>query len=96
MAAATALVWVVVGRALRGFSHLRENPRDVAIAPLMAVVVAVIALPIKVWAAITHEPAGLADPHGRRPRAGPERDHGSGRHRPVLPHHARGAPCQLT
>jgi hyaluronan synthase len=34
-------------------SHLRENPRDLAIAPLMAVVVAVIALPIKVWAAIS-------------------------------------------
>ena len=41
------------GRALRGYSHLRENPRDLAIAPLMALVVAVIALPIKVWAAIT-------------------------------------------
>jgi Glycosyltransferase like family 2 len=53
VAAATALVWVVAGRALRGFSHLRENPRDVAIAPVMAVVVAVIALPIKVWAGIS-------------------------------------------
>ena len=53
MALVTALAWAVVGRALRGFSHLRENPRDLAIAPLMALVVAVIALPIKVWAALT-------------------------------------------
>lgn len=53
VAVAVALVWAVAGRALRGFSHLRENPRDLAIAPLMAVIVAVVALPIKVWAAIT-------------------------------------------
>jgi cellulose synthase/poly-beta-1,6-N-acetylglucosamine synthase-like glycosyltransferase len=52
-AVATALVWVVLGRGLRGLSHLRENPRDLAIAPLMAVVVAVIALPVKVWAAVS-------------------------------------------
>jgi hyaluronan synthase len=50
-AVVTALIWTVAGRALRGLSHLRENPRDLAIAPLMAVIVAVIALPIKVWAA---------------------------------------------
>jgi hyaluronan synthase len=50
-AAAAAVIWVVLGRALRGFSHLRENPRDLVLAPLMAVVVAVIALPIKAWAA---------------------------------------------
>ena len=53
VAVATAVVWVVVGRALRGLSHLRENPRDLAIAPLMAVVVATIALPVKVWAAVS-------------------------------------------
>ena len=29
-----------LGRALRGLSHLRENPRDLAISPLMALVVA--------------------------------------------------------
>lgn len=52
-AIAAATVWVVLARALRGFSHLRENPRDVTIAPLMSVVVALIALPIKVWAGIT-------------------------------------------
>jgi hyaluronan synthase len=52
-AVVVALAWAVFGRGLRGFSHLRENPRDVAIIPLMALVVAGIALPVKVWAAIT-------------------------------------------
>jgi hyaluronan synthase len=41
---------LIVGRMIRGFSHLRENPRDLLIAPLMPIVVASIALPIKAWA----------------------------------------------
>src|SRR5918998_3728591 len=53
-----ALTWAIVGRALRGLSHLRENPRDLAIAPLMALVVAGIALPIKIWAGITMKKKG--------------------------------------
>jgi cellulose synthase/poly-beta-1,6-N-acetylglucosamine synthase-like glycosyltransferase len=52
-APAVAVAWAVVGRALRGLSHLRENPRDLAIAPLMTLVVAGVALPVKVWAALT-------------------------------------------
>jgi cellulose synthase/poly-beta-1,6-N-acetylglucosamine synthase-like glycosyltransferase len=52
-AIAIALAWTVLGRGLRGISHLGHNPRDVVIIPLMALVVAVIALPIKVWAAVT-------------------------------------------
>lgn len=48
-----ALAWAVLGRGLRGLSHLRENPRDLAIVPLMTLVVAGIALPIKIWAAVT-------------------------------------------
>jgi hyaluronan synthase len=50
---AAALGWAVLGRGLRGLSHLRENPRDLLLAPLMALVVAGIALPIKTWAAVT-------------------------------------------
>ena len=53
LAAAAALAWAVLGRGLRGLSHLRENPRDLAIVPLMTLVVAGIALPVKVWAAVT-------------------------------------------
>jgi cellulose synthase/poly-beta-1,6-N-acetylglucosamine synthase-like glycosyltransferase len=52
-AVAIALAWAALSRGLRGLSHLRENPRDVAIIPLMALVVAGIALPIKIWAAVT-------------------------------------------
>jgi hyaluronan synthase len=48
-----AVMWAVVGRALRGLSHLRDNPRDIALAPLMAVVTAIVALPIKLSAALT-------------------------------------------
>jgi cellulose synthase/poly-beta-1,6-N-acetylglucosamine synthase-like glycosyltransferase len=76
-AIAASITWIVVGRALRGWSHLRENPRDLAIAPLMAVVVALIALPIKVGAAmsmnrqgwLTRTPAGRVQ--GQREIAAP-------------------------
>ena len=53
LAVAVAVTWVVASRALRGLSHLREHPRDLAIAPLMALVVAFVALPVKLWAAAT-------------------------------------------
>jgi hyaluronan synthase len=50
---AAAVAWAVLGRGLRGLSHLRENPRDLLMVPLMALVVAGIALPVKTWAALT-------------------------------------------
>jgi cellulose synthase/poly-beta-1,6-N-acetylglucosamine synthase-like glycosyltransferase len=50
---ALALGWAVVGRGVRSVSHLRDNPGELALLPLMAVVIAGIALPIKVWAAVT-------------------------------------------
>ena len=53
VAVAVALAWAVLGRGLRGLSHLQEHPRDLAIVPLMALVVAGIALPVKAWAALT-------------------------------------------
>jgi N-acetylglucosaminyltransferase len=48
-----AVAWVFCGRAIRGFSHLREHPRDLLIAPLVAVAVIVVALPVKTWALLT-------------------------------------------
>ena len=72
IALVVALAWAVIGRGLRGFSHLRENPRDVAIIPLMALVVAGIALPIKVWAAFT------MNRHGWLTRTDAERVQGQG------------------
>jgi cellulose synthase/poly-beta-1,6-N-acetylglucosamine synthase-like glycosyltransferase len=67
-----ALTWAVLGRGLRGLSHLRENPRDVAIIPLMAFVVAGIALPVKIWAAFT------MNRHGWLTRTDAERVQGQG------------------
>ncbi|HEV7871866.1 MAG TPA: IPT/TIG domain-containing protein [Modestobacter sp.] len=53
LAVAVVLGWAVVGRALRATSHLLENPREVVLTPLVALVVVAIALPIKFWAALT-------------------------------------------
>jgi hyaluronan synthase len=52
------LGWAVIGRAIRATSHLREHPRDLLIAPLVALVIAGIALPIKLWAAVTMNKQG--------------------------------------
>ena len=48
-----AVAWVFGGRTIRGFSHLREHPRDLLIAPVVALVVIVVALPVKTWALLT-------------------------------------------
>jgi len=53
MAAGVVLLWAMASRALRGLSHLLENPREILITPLVAVMVATIALPIKLWAALS-------------------------------------------
>jgi N-acetylglucosaminyltransferase len=44
------LVWLIVGRGIRGYSHLRRHPQDIVLLPLVAIVVAMIALPIKLYA----------------------------------------------
>jgi cellulose synthase/poly-beta-1,6-N-acetylglucosamine synthase-like glycosyltransferase len=72
LAFVVAVTWAALGRGLRGLSHLRENPRDVAIIPLMALVVAGIALPVKVWAAVT------MNRHGWLTRTDAERVQGQG------------------
>ena len=59
--------WAVVGRALRAMSHLQENPREIVLAPLAALTIAVIALPIKTWAALTMNKQGwLTRQEGQR------------------------------
>jgi N-acetylglucosaminyltransferase len=52
-AALLAVAWVFLGRTVRGLSHLRRHPGDVVIAPLVALVVIVVALPLKTWALLT-------------------------------------------
>jgi hyaluronan synthase len=45
-----SLTWVLLGRAIRSVSHLRRRPSDLLILPLVALVIAVVALPIKCYA----------------------------------------------
>lgn len=47
------VIWVFAGRAIRGISHLEEHPRDIWILPLVVVMTAYIALPIKFLALVT-------------------------------------------
>lgn len=48
-----AVGWLLVGRGLRGISHLRERPSDVWLLPLVAVMTIVVALPVKAYALAT-------------------------------------------
>jgi N-acetylglucosaminyltransferase len=50
---ALALGWVVLGRGIRGWSHLRRHPRDLLLLPLMTLTVIFVALPIKLFAFVT-------------------------------------------
>lgn len=51
--ALAALAWAVVGRAVRGASHLRRHPRDLALLPLLVLVTVVLAVPVKLLAFVT-------------------------------------------
>jgi hyaluronan synthase len=51
--ATVALAWLLVGRAVRGLSHLRERPTDIAVLPLVAFMTLFIALPLKAYAFAT-------------------------------------------
>ncbi|MGY1815106.1 IPT/TIG domain-containing protein [Blastococcus sp. SYSU D00820] len=67
IAVAIVLGWAVIGRALRAMSHLMENPREIVLAPVVALTIAVIALPIKFWAALTMNKQGwLTRQEGQR------------------------------
>lgn len=51
--ALAAVAWLLLGRAIRGISHLRERPSDIWVLPLVAVLTIVIALPVKSYALLT-------------------------------------------
>ena len=53
-----SLSWVFVGRAIRSVSHLRRRPSDLLILPLVALVIAMVALPIKTYAFLTMNKQG--------------------------------------
>lgn len=55
---ALVLIWLLVGRGVRGYSHLRRHPQEVLLLPLLALVVIMISLPIKLYAFITMNKQG--------------------------------------
>lgn len=47
------LAWLLLGRGIRGLSHLRQRPRDILVLPLVALMVIFIALFVKTFAILT-------------------------------------------
>ncbi|SCL27541.1 hyaluronan synthase [Micromonospora pallida] len=50
--------WLLAGRGIRGYSHLRRHPKDLLLLPLLALVVIMISLPIKLYAFLTMNKQG--------------------------------------
>ncbi|GGK17804.1 hypothetical protein GCM10010124_07970 [Pilimelia terevasa] len=48
-----AVAWLLVGRGIRGWSHLRRHLGELLLLPLVALVVIAVALPIKLYAFLT-------------------------------------------
>ena len=57
------LGWLLVTRGIRGFSHLRRYPQEIFLLPILALVVILIALPIKVYAFLTMNKQGWLTRH---------------------------------
>jgi N-acetylglucosaminyltransferase len=53
-----AAAWLLTGRGLRGYSHLRRHPQEILLLPLTALVVVAISLPIKLYAFFTMNKQG--------------------------------------
>ncbi|WP_231554567.1 glycosyltransferase [Arthrobacter sp. L77] len=60
---AAALCWLLLGRGIRGVSHLRRHPRDILILPVLAFAVILVALPIKLYAFATMNKQGWLTRH---------------------------------
>lgn len=58
LALGLAVLWAVVGRGIRSISHLWRRPEDIVLLPLVAAVIAFIALPIKIYALFTMNKQG--------------------------------------
>jgi cellulose synthase/poly-beta-1,6-N-acetylglucosamine synthase-like glycosyltransferase len=50
---AIAIAWLLLGRCLRGISHLRQRPGDIWVLPLVALMTIIVALPVKTYAFLT-------------------------------------------
>ncbi|WP_283287560.1 hypothetical protein [Microbacterium sp. IEGM 1404] len=53
-----AIVWMFVGRGIRGMAHLWRRPEDIVLLPLVTVVIIFVSLPIKVYALFTMNKQG--------------------------------------
>ncbi|BAJ73839.1 glycosyltransferase, probably [Microbacterium testaceum StLB037] len=53
-----AIVWLFVGRGIRGMSHLWRRPEDIVLLPLVTLVIIFISLPVKVYALFTMNKQG--------------------------------------
>ncbi|RKS71339.1 cellulose synthase/poly-beta-1,6-N-acetylglucosamine synthase-like glycosyltransferase [Motilibacter peucedani] len=53
-----AAAWLLVGRGIRGVSHLRRHPQELLLLPVVALVVVFIALPVKAYAFVTMNKQG--------------------------------------
>jgi hyaluronan synthase len=53
-----ALIWLLLGRGVRGYSHLRRHPQEILLLPVAALVVIFIALPVKLYAFFTMNKQG--------------------------------------
>ena len=60
---AAALCWLLLGRGIRGISHLRRHPQDILILPVLAFAVILVALPIKLYAFATMNKQGWLTRH---------------------------------
>jgi N-acetylglucosaminyltransferase len=60
---AAAVCWLLLGRGIRGISHLRSHPKDILILPILAVIVILVALPIKLYAFATMNKQGWLTRH---------------------------------
>ena len=58
LAFGVAVLWLLVGRGIRGISHLWRRPEDIVILPLVAGVTVLVALPIKLFALFTMNTQG--------------------------------------
>ncbi len=58
-----AIGWVLLTRAIRGFSHLRRHPQEIFLLPILTLTVIFIALPVKLYAFLTMNRQGWLTRH---------------------------------
>ena len=63
---AAVVAWLLIGRGIRGFSHLSRHPGDILLLPIVALVVIFISLPIKLYALVTMNKQGWLTRHADR------------------------------